>query len=243
MPAEQLESQRVKLKEALPPTVKTAIFDMDDLMINSHPLHMKVFETILKPYGIFLDNLIDPFTREEEASQFGRKISDMCTYFIKKYNLNVARDKMLEQFDDRMIPLFEKTNIQPMPGLNALIKELVNHDFRLVLASSAKKQKIDIVLKKLKLTEVFPIIVSGEDEMVHGKPSPDIFLKAAQKTGVRPDECMVFEDAKNGVEAAKAGGMYVVGVHNKFAMERLGLKQNLDQADIQVYGLGNISFE
>jgi len=243
VPTKQSQIQRINLRKVLPPTITTAILDMDDLMINSHPLHMKIFKTILQSYRIFLDDPTNPFTREEEASQFGRKISDMCTYFIKKYNLSVNSETMLRQFNDLMIPIFEKTDIQPMPGLNSLIQALVSHNFSLVLASSAKKEKIDIILKKLELTGAFPIIVSGEDEIGHGKPAPDIFLKAAQKAGVRPGECMVFEDARNGVEAAKTAGMYAIGVHNKFAMGRLGLKQNLTDADIQVYGLDSLSFE
>lgn len=243
MTIQQSESQKIKLKEILPKTVTTAIFDMDDLMINSHPLHMKVFEAILQSYGISLNNPVNPFTREEEISQFGKKISDMCAYLIDKYSINTTPPEMAQEFNDLMIPVFEKENIKPMDGLMSLIHDLTKHGFRFVLASSAKRRKIDIVLGKLGLTQVFPIIVSGEDEIEHGKPAPDIFLKATEKADVNPNECMVFEDAKNGIESAKAAGIFTVGVHNKLAEERLGLRQDLSKSDIQIDGLDNISFE
>ena len=125
----------------------------------------------------------------------------------------------------------------------SFIENLSEHGFKFALASFAKRKKIDIVLKKLGLTKTFPIIVSGEDEIEHGKPAPDIFLKAAEKAGVKPNECMVFEYAKNGIEAAKSAGMFAIGIHNKFAEERLGLKQDLSQSDFQANTLENLGFE
>ena len=98
-------------------------------------------------------------------------------------------------------------------------------------------------MEKLGLIKIFEKIVSGEDEVKHGKPAPDIFLRAAEKIGVKPEECLVLEDAKNGVDAAKAAKMRCIGVHNKFTYNRLGIKQDLSKADLEVDELSEISLD
>jgi HAD superfamily hydrolase (TIGR01509 family) len=128
-----------------------------------------------------------------------------------------------------------------MPGLSELVDSL-RGKYKLVLASSAKRSKIEIVLKKLHLdVNIFDAIVSGEDEIEHGKPAPDIFLKAAKKIGITDaSSCLVLEDAKNGVEAAKAAGMKAIGVHNQFSRKRLGIRQDLHVADLEVDNLAAV---
>lgn len=223
--------------------IKAIIFDMDDLMINSHPMHMAVFEAVLNKYGASLKNPKKPLTKEEEVGFFGKKIKEVIVHLRKKYKLEdkVSVSEMNNNFNELMLLLTEQ-HVQPMPGLYKLINWLKKKGYKLVLASSAKKTKIVIVLKKLSLLfNIFEGFVSGEDEIKHGKPAPDIFLKAAEKARVKPKQCLVLEDAKNGVEAAKAAGMYCIGVHNKFTYQRLGIKQDLSKADLQVHGLNEIS--
>ncbi len=225
--------------------IKAVIFDMDDLVIDSHPLHKKVFEVILNQYGVSLKDLQNPLTKEEEVGWFGLKISDVFKWLIGKYGLHGKADakEMARQFDELMISVFDRQNVKPMPGLPELIELFKSHGLILVLASSARRAKIEVILKKLKLTGTFQATVSGEDEIRQGKPAPDIFLKAAEKVRVLPSECLVLEDAKNGVLAAKGAGMYCIGVHNKFAYERLGVKQDLSKADLVVRSLEEVNEE
>lgn len=226
------------------PAATTAIFDMDDLMINSHPLHMKVFESVLEDYGVSLQDSSNPWTAQNEASMFGLKVSDAFKLFIKHYNLgkHADADAMRVQFDQRIVPIFEAEDIQPMPGLIALIDQLRDCDIKLALASSARREKIDIVLGKLGLNGAFLSITSGEDEIKHGKPAPDIFLTAAGRVNSHQSECMVFEDAENGIDAGRAAHMSTVGVHNRFSQQRLGIRQNLSHADLQTDSLANLSY-
>jgi beta-phosphoglucomutase len=72
---------------------------------------------------------------------------------------------------------------------------------------------------------------------------PKLALKAAEKLEVNPGDCLVIEDAENGVKAAKTAGMHCIGVHNKFNLEKLGLRQNLDTADRQVNSIEEISLK
>lgn len=221
--------------------VKVIIFDMDDLMINSHPRHMEVFERVLNNYGVSLNDPLNKLSVAEESAMFGRSIRSVLNDFHTKYNLpkSVTVDDLNRQFNENLLPVFDEI-VDPMPHLNELIAFLRHNNYQLCLASSAKRKKIEIVLKKLKLEGIFETIVSGEDDVEHSKPAPDIFLKAAEKAGIDPKFCAVLEDAKNGIEAANAAGMISLGVHNKFTEDRLGIRQNLGEATVQLYSLDDI---
>lgn len=218
--------------------IQAIIFDMDDLMINSHPVHIKLFGDVLQKYGADINDL----TSEEEASLFGRKGTDVFSFFIQKFKLSdkITTEEMYAEFIQLALSTFEK-HVEPMPGLFELLECV--HDYKRALASSSKHQKINAVLKKLRLETFFDAIVSGGDDINHGKPAPDTFLKAAEKLGVKPENCLVLEDANSGVLAAKAAGMHCIGVHNKFCFERIGLKQDLSEADLEVNSLSEISLD
>lgn len=224
--------------------IKAIIFDMDDLMINTHPVDMKVFEALLKKYGTSLYNPENKLLPKEESTFFGKKLTDILSFLREKYNLSnvVSLEQLIQDFYKLMLPICEK-NVEPMPGLYKLINSLGKADYKLALASSARLEKINIILKKLELTAIFDKIISGEDEIKHGKPAPDIFLKAAEKLNVKPKYCLVLEDAQNGVEAAKRAGMRCIGVHNKYTLKKLGIKQNLSNADLQVNSLMEVNLE
>lgn len=219
------------------------IFDMDELMINSFIYHGLVFAEVFKPYGIIWRGKGSHLTPEIETPLFGLSIKDIFEVLVEKFNLTGLADpaELLRQYNKQIIPVFKREDIKPVPGLIALVEDIARHNYKLALASSSKRAKIDVVLEKIALTNYFPVIVSGEDEIKHGKPAPDIFLKAAERLEIDPKQCVVFEDAANGVAAAKAAGMRCVGVHNQAVFKVVGKRQDLSQADIEVEGLQELS--
>ena len=210
-------------------------------MIDSHPAHQKVIDAVLKKHGVSLNDPKNLLTEQERANLFGKRIADIFEYFKEKYRLEMSAEELHEEFNNLLLPTF-KDNIVPMPGLISLVKSLKRYGYNLAIASSSIKSKIDIALEQLNIVKYFQVITSGE-EVKHGKPAPDIFLKAAEDAGVNPNSCLVLEDASSGVSAAKAAGMRVIGVHNGFVFERLGVRQNLNMADLQVESLEEISPE
>ncbi len=223
--------------------IQAVIFDMDDLMINSHPAHMQIMESVLKeidPRVAFYGNGTNSLPEEEEASFFGLKIIEVLKKLADRYGVTVPAEQLNIRYNQVLLRDFGKV-IKQMDGLSELITELKDKGYKLAVASSAPRRKIDIVLDTFGYSTVFEAIVSGEDEIKHGKPAPDIFLKAAEKLGIAPSKCLVLEDAKNGIEATKAAGMYCIGVHNQFAYERLGIRQDLSKADRQVESLKDVS--
>jgi HAD superfamily hydrolase (TIGR01509 family) len=106
----------------------------------------------------------------------------------------------------------------------------------MALASSSTQRVIDTVLEKLALVGVFDPVVSGE-EVEHGKPAPDIFLRTAGLLEIPPETCLVIEDSANGVRAAKAAGMVCIGFRNPNSGA-----QDLSAADAIVASLDEIRF-
>jgi HAD superfamily hydrolase (TIGR01509 family) len=107
-----------------------------------------------------------------------------------------------------------------MKGLAALIARLREDGIPMALATSAPKPNVTHTLEELSLTDAFPVIVRG-DEVARGKPAPDVFIEAARRLGVDPADCLVFEDAPMGIEAAQAAGMRVVALTTSFQKAHL----------------------
>ena len=107
-------------------------------------------------------------------------------------------------------------NVKPMPGLIELLDFIDRSGLKKAVASSGLRRYIDAVLLNAHIRERFSIIVSGED-VVNGKPAPDVFIAAARALNVAPHNCLVLEDAPFGVQAAKAAGMTCFAVPNASA--------------------------
>ncbi len=106
-----------------------------------------------------------------------------------------------------------------------------NAGVKSALGSASKNA--ETILDKLQIMDLFDAIIDG-NQVTHSKPDPEVFLKGSSALGLNPDECVVFEDALAGIEAAKAGGMYSVGI---------GSPDVLDIADKVVSGLDAITVE
>jgi len=109
--------------------------------------------------------------------------------------------------------LEREKDLKPISGVMEFIKDLRAHDFILGVASSSPRAQIDFILRRFALNACFATVVSGDD-VVNGKPHPEVFLKAARLLGVEPDECIVIEDSHNGVAAAGKAKMKCIGFKN-----------------------------
>lgn len=189
--------------------LKAALFDMDGLMIDTERLHHESFKAVLEEYGIL------PKTNKQGVIHIsGISAEDNWNRFKQQYGLEENTD-ILTQKKNNLHYKFLKEKVTAMPGLRELLTKLRTHNYKMAIASSSIRSHIDLVVKTLNINDYFNAIVSG-DEVSHSKPAPDIFLMAASKLGVTPQECVVFEDAMNGMKAANAAGMRVIVVPNPF---------------------------
>jgi HAD superfamily hydrolase (TIGR01509 family) len=125
--------------------------------------------------------------------------------------------------------------LQSMTGYSALIEQLTAHEIRRGLASTSSRDWVDFVVDGLGVRPHFHAIVAG-DEVVARKPAPDVYLRAAERLGVSPAECLALEDSAPGITAAKAAGMLCIAVPN-----RITRHVDLSHADRQVAHLGEVT--
>jgi beta-phosphoglucomutase family hydrolase len=206
-----------------------AIFDWDGVVIDSSAQHERSWELLsgetgkALPAGYF-------------KSGFGKKNEVIISEI-----LGWSRDLVeIQRLGDRKEELYRKLVSQGgmtiLPGARELLAALRTAGVPRAVGSSTPRKNLDSIFASTGLGEFFDAVVSAED-VVNGKPAPDVFLKAASLLGVEPHCCVVLEDALFGIEAAHRAGMKVVAVATTNPVELLG------QADRAVESLETISVE
>lgn len=204
-----------------------AIFDLDGVIVNTVPMHFKAWKKMFAEYGrkfVFNDYLekVDGIPRIDGAKNI---LTDLTETELKKATDN-KQQYFLDFLNKSEIPVFKSTV--------GLIKKLKSNQIKIAVISSSKN--CPYILKKTGLFNLFDIVLTSND-IKRGKPDPEIFLTAAERIGVNAKDCVVFEDALLGVEAAKRARMKCVGIDRQNKPERL------KKADIIVKDLKEISFD
>lgn len=189
--------------------IKAVIFDMDGLIIDSEPIQSEAFSQVIKAYGktpILNKNGLVMIT--------GIRADDNWKIIKEKYqideDISILRDKRRIVYINLL-----KNNLKAMPGLYNLLTLLQNKQIKMALVSSSTLPNILFVLEGLKIKEYFEIIISGDD-VTKGKPDPECFILGSKRLDVKPENCLVLEDAESGVIAGKAAGMKVIAVPNQY---------------------------
>lgn len=192
---------------------RAVIFDIDGTIVDNMHLHAEAFGVFAERHGL------PPLTHADRARLDGRRNSEI---FPILFNRDVSRDEWLayEQEKEGLYREISRGRLRPMKGLAALISRITDDGLPVALATSAPRLNVEHTLAELALTDTFPVIVRG-DEVARGKPAPDVFLEAAQRLGIPAAECLVFEDAPMGIEAAHAAGMRVVALTTSFQASHL----------------------
>jgi len=193
--------------------LKAIIFDMDGVLIDSEPFICEAAVRMFAERGLTVkpEDFI-PFVGAGE----NRYIGGVAEKY--EFPLDIERDKARTY---QIYGEIVKGRLEPLPGVHEFISRARAKGLKLAVASSADRVKIDINLREMKISaDTFDVIVSGGN-VVKKKPDPEIFLTAAKKLGMKPDECLVVEDAVNGVAAAKAAGMKCLGLTTSFTPEEL----------------------
>lgn len=182
-------------------------------------LHAEAFAVFAERHGL------PSLTKQDRARLDGRRNSEIFPILFKR---DVSRDEWQEYEREKegLYRDLSRGRLLPMRGLHALIERLKDERIPAALATSAPQLNVEYTLAELGLTNAFPIIVRG-DEVARGKPAPDVFIEAARRLGVATADCLVFEDAPMGIEAAQAAGMRVVALTTSFQAPHF---QQLDPA-------------
>ncbi|MFW5756520.1 MAG: HAD family hydrolase, partial [Tangfeifania sp.] len=185
------------------PPFDAVIFDMDGVLVNSEPFYVEVEQTNFRQLGLTIS--------EEEHQTYQGTATDRMWQLIKeRHGIEHPVNKLVEMTNNLVTPYFSSLeSMNPMPGVINLIEKLKEKKIPLALASSSYADVIEIILQKTGLKKYFDVVVSSQMTGA-SKPEPDIFLLAAKKLKAEPENCLVIEDSKNGIAAAKAAGMFCV---------------------------------
>ena len=205
---------------------KAIIWDMDGVIANTAPYHFKAWQQVFQKRGV-------KFTEEDFKHNFGQR-NDTIIKDIQGQGTSQSEIDAISQEKENGFRNMVRQRIKPLPGAINLIKRLAKRGFKMALASSAPIENIQLLISGLGINNYFQAIISGK-EVTEGKPSPQGFLLAAQRLGVKPENCIVVEDAVAGVAAAKRAGMCCLAVTNTHP------KESLLEADLIVNTLETIS--
>lgn len=206
-----------------------AIFDWDGVIIDSASLHEQSWTRLAAEIGKELGP-------ESFMRGFGMK-NERIIPEIHGWAIDPAEVRRLSLRKEALYrELVGEYGMVPLPGVAVWLQRLKEAEIPCVVASSTHRMNIDTILEKLGLTEAFDDIVSSED-VTHGKPDPEVFLRAATRINLSASYCVVFEDAHVGIEAARAAGMSVVAVTTTHPAKEL------TAADLVVDRLDQLSVE
>ena len=211
--------------------IKAVIFDMDGVIIDSEPVHMKLENETYKKLGIEV-------TGDEHHSFVGATSHYMWEALKNKYKLNQTLEELIEYDRSTYFKYLnsDECEITLIDGVKELIKDFHENGIKLAIASSSPLNVIEAIAKKFQIEEYFDVFVTGDD-VKRSKPEPDIFIFASEKLGVSPENCIVIEDSHNGVLAAKKAGMKCVGINS----DATG-SQDISMADIVINSFKEVNY-
>jgi beta-phosphoglucomutase-like phosphatase (HAD superfamily) len=178
------------------------IFDCDGTLADSMPLHQKAWIVALRKYGASLDFSWDLF-----MSRAGKTIELTVAELNAEFGLTL--DPTLVSAAQRAEFDALAVGVKPLDEVVAFARERARAGCPVSVASGGDAPTVHRTLHTIGVSDLFPIVVTAE-EVVHGKPAPDLFLLAAERMGVAPADCLVFEDSLLGIVAAERAGMGAV---------------------------------
>lgn len=178
---------------------KAALFDMDGTLVDNTLAHMRAFEIFCARYGV-------TGWKEKLSQAFGMGNDDIMRLIMPA---ELIRERSLASLAEEKEAIYREIyapEIHPVKGLVPLLESLRAAGVRCAVGSSGCRANVDFVLEKCRIGEFFDARISG-DRVTRCKPDPEIYLTAAAALGMAPADCVVFEDAKAGIESARRAGV------------------------------------
>jgi HAD superfamily hydrolase (TIGR01509 family) len=209
--------------------LEAVLFDMDGVIVDSEPLWSEAEKQLLARRNL-------RYSPSLKTAMMGRDARGAVGYLIEHYSLAESVGELIEE-RNQLIAEFFKEQLKAIPGALELVRSVIAAGIKTGLVSSSPKPLVELALGKLRVTGLFDLILSG-DQVVRGKPAPDIYITAAEKLGVKPEYCLVIEDAPHGVAAAKGAGMCCLAISTSVSVEELAMADKVvsgfEELDVQL---------
>ena len=183
--------------------MRAVVFDMDGLMFNTEDVYTAVGTELLRRRG-------HTFTAELKDAMMGLQAEPSFQKMIEFCNLKETWTELATE-SNQLFLSFLNAQLMPMPGLLELLDALERAGIPKAIGTSSSRVLVIPCLKPFDLQDRFQFILTAED-IVHGKPHPEIYLTAAQRFGIPPAEMLVLEDSRNGCLSAAGAGAFAVAV-------------------------------
>lgn len=184
--------------------VRAVLWDLDGTLIDSEEYHWQAWRDTMAAEG-------RPITHAEFLVTFGWRNDAILPKWLGERATPGEIERIGDAKEEQYRALVRAGGLSPLPGVAEWIERLHKEGWREAIATSAPRANLECVLEVLHLGCAFDALISAED-VVHGKPAPDVFLSAAAKAGADPKNCIVVEDADAGIEAGKRAGMRTIGI-------------------------------
>lgn len=185
-------------EDLLPAKAKGAVFDMDGTLIDSNTLHVGSWQQACERVGLKIDK--DTYMRET-----GKSGSDIVAQLCKEQNKELSEEdtKQLVEDESKIFKNDKLPDADLVPQVIKIVKAAKAKGLKMAVASGGQHDVVEKILKEHGLEDMFDVVVTSKD-VENCKPAPDIFLLAADKLGVQPEECVAYEDAEMGFKSASA---------------------------------------
>lgn len=185
---------------------KALIFDMDGLLVDSEVIWHIAEEEMFTTRG-------HVYTEEVRAPIIGLRVDEFLAYLRDYYTMPETVEELVNELNQRMIELIPQ-RVPANPGAVELLQWIVKNNIPRAIASNSSRAIIDTTMQAMGWDDIFQVRCTGDDE-TQGKPAPDVYLTAARRLGVDPQDCIALEDSLNGSKAVVAAGMTCFAVPDK----------------------------
>ena len=203
------------------------IFDMDGVIMDNNPYHEKAWKIFCEIYNV-------PLSDEElHKYVFGRIAKDTIDYIFKKDHSQEEVDRYVDEKEGLYRKMYIDS-IRLVDGLKDFLEELKDNKIPSAIATSAPPDNVEFVFINLPIRNYFKFVLDASD-IKNGKPDPEIYNKSILKLGMKPEQCVVFEDSLSGVQAANDAGAFVIALSTTHQPEEFhnvgGIIKNFREID------------